>query len=156
MRRISRFLVLLIIAVSVLLVSCGSKEVTVGPDEIVLAFRIDTSDDVYQIAVEYSSRDVFCGGTGESHADGSCFDDGETHYFVFERDMFPEETLTDRMSFSVMLADSLKYMDVQSLAGRVGFSEPCDFGPMDVSPGNIYRFVISGSFAEGFRLSEEL
>ena len=148
-------LLLLIISFPFMLSCCGSRGPSAGPDEIILSVGIETEDDVYQVAVEYWVGDIFCGGTASSHADGSRFGRNETASFVFDPSMFPEGKLPETMSVSFMLADSLEHLDIESLAGRIGFCEPCDYGPFDVSPATVYRFVLSGSFAEGFRLSTE-
>ena len=148
-------LLLLILSFSVMLSCCAGRGPSAGPDEIILSVGFETEDDVYQVAVEYWAGDTFCGGTASSHADGSRYGRNETASFIFDPSMFPDGRLPEKMSVSFMLADSLEHMDIESLAGRVGFCDPCDYGPFDVLPGTVYRFVLSGSFSEGFRLSAE-
>ena len=123
-------LLLLILSFSVMLSCCAGRGPSAGPDEIILSVGFETED-------------------------GSRFSRNETASFIFDPSMFPDGRLPEKMSVSFMLADSLEHMDIESLAGRVGFCDPCDYGPFDVLPGTVYRFVLSGSFSEGFRLSAE-
>ncbi|MBQ4240559.1 MAG: hypothetical protein II672_05580 [Oscillospiraceae bacterium] len=151
--RIPALILLLLLAIS--FSGCTAKETAAGPDEIVLSFSLDTPDDVYQIAVEYWAGDVFCGGVAQSHANGSRFTKNESHSFLFDPSMFPDGIVPESMKIAVMLSDSLEHLDIDSLAARVGFCDPCETDWFSVSAGTVYHFSLNGSFADGFSITAD-
>lgn len=155
MRKGTRTLICLLLtgAVILSLTGCASREVEAADDEIVIAVTVNSKDDIFQTGLEYSADGMFCGGMACSNADGSPQEDGETRVFRFDPSCFRDGILPSEMTVAVMLSGSHEYLDIQSLAERTGFCEPCESGPFPVEAGTVYRFLMSGSFSEGFELT---
>lgn len=133
-----------------ILSGCRHTDPVPDPDEIIFVLSLDSDDDIYAIAVEYWADEVFCGGMAASHADGSVYKRNEQSYFVFDPECFPNGEIPGAIRVSVMLSDSLKYMSIQDLADRTGFSDPCDLASIPAVPGSVVHVTVKGSFTDGF------
>ena len=145
--------ILLIGAAALFLNSCAQRELTAAEDEIVIAVTVNSKDSVFQTGLEYWADGAFCGGMACANADGSRQKDGEERVFRFDPSCFRGGILPSEMTVAVMLSDSHEHLDIQSLAERAGFCEPCEYGPFPVEAGTVYRFHMSGSFSDGFDLT---
>ncbi len=146
----------LILSLTIMLVSvsgCGKVDIitTASPEEIVLLLDIsEISEPVYAAEIEYSLNGKAVGDYGCCNANGSAL--RKYVRFALTEDELPENTAAENLSFNVML-----YGDKDSVNGESSSSDKIkktgESKTFDPSYGRIYRFTLSGSFEDGFKLS---
>ncbi len=155
MKRI--FFSVLIAALALCFFGCAKDEpVTAAPDEIVLDILLQTNDTVYTAGIDYFIDGTFLGGQAMNHADNTALSNPKHCFFRLGPDAFPTGTV-DLRGFGFLMklsADPDPQADVQAIADSVGFTETNEIAPFGAAFGNVYRFTVTGSFENGFRLEK--
>ena len=134
------------------LCGCGKERpVTANADEFVICIRLQTQEAVMCAGLDYYINGEFLGGQVMNHADGSALEPDKEIVFRFSAEWFPPETKDfNGFSFAVKLSAEPPAADIEDVANSVGFSETALCAPFTLEYGNVYRFTVSGSFADGF------
>lgn len=136
--------------------ACGVQKRTAAENELILAVRFDTEDEVYRGVIEYYLGEEFMGGQSGSHADNTPLDRGEVLCFVLTKDEeFPEGRAPKAFRFQLMLADSPEMGSIEDDMARKGLTEVPETEPFDASFGTVYSYTVTGSFADGFTLTQD-
>ena len=130
--------------------TANRQEIKANGDEIVIALNLEgITEDIYRVDLEYYLDDDLMGGMATGHADETPY--REDAVFRLTPTEFPEGANMDSFSFHVVVSFEKGGVDVFSSAGKVLSTNVCD--AFRAEYGNVYRFRVAGSFADGLKLT---
>ena len=128
------------------------QEISANDDEIVLFLNLDgIAEDIYRVDIEYYLDNDLMGGLATGNAD-------ETPYygnpaFRLTPAEFPEGADLDNFSFHVVVSFDKGGTETFSTSERILSTNISE--NFNAEYGNVYRFCVSGSFADGLKLTAD-
>lgn len=126
------------------------KEITANSDEFIFEIHLNTKEDIYQLAYEYSLGETPIGGGDMMKANGKTKLESPS-YIRFRVNNFPDSK--DITDFSIMLyiSDTLEnvgdFNQAVEHTGQYSIGNEIKFTPVY---GNIYSITISGDKENGY------
>lgn len=133
---------LLLICFAVFYMTGGDKEPVAAADEVLLLFDLNTSDEIYQVSIEYMIDGEIVGDAGTRNANGTPFAENERIYYSFRLDAAHD---ISKLSLQLYVADFINDFGDHKSEYRIENEIK-----LSAEYGNTYYITIAGDKETGY------